>query len=261
MKKIIFDSHTHLTDVTLDEDRKKELINLYKKDEYLDKVIDIAFNVESSIETVKNANENEFIYATVGVHPHDVLELNDESLETLEKLINENKKVVAVGEIGLDYYKNKVDQKIQKEAFIKQIELAKKTKMPIVIHDRDAHEDVFNILNEQNAFNNEGVLLHCFSGDLSLAKEYIKMGAILSISGVVTFKNAPELALVAKEIPLEYLLIETDSPYLSPVPFRGKENNSTYVKYVADKIAELKNISKEEVYEKTNENAKKFFRI
>lgn len=261
MKKILFDSHTHLTDDSLDEKKVEELINLYKNDEYLDKIVDIAFNVESAKKTVKNANENDFIFATVGVHPHDVLCLNDDALIELENLLTMNKKVVAVGEIGLDYYKNRVEENIQKEAFIKQIKLAKKAKMPIVIHDRDAHEDVFRILSEQNAFNSEGVLLHCYSGDIELARGYISAGAVLSISGVVTFKNAEALSLVAKEIPLEHLLIETDAPYLAPVPFRGKENNSTYVKYVADKIAELKGISQDEVYEKTNENAKKFFRI
>ncbi|MBC8632301.1 TatD family hydrolase [[Eubacterium] tenue] len=255
---MLFDSHAHLNDERFDEDRE-ELINSLKA-----KGVDLVLNPGACIETSKSsvdlANKYDFIYAAVGVHPHDVGEMTEEDIETLRKLALENEKVKAIGEIGLDYYYDNSSREIQKKWFKRQIELANELKLPIIIHDRDAHGDTFEII--KNTKSPEiGCVLHCYSGNVELAKEYVKMGCYISIPGTVTFKNNKKTREVAKEIPLEYLLIETDSPYMAPEPHRGKRNDPSLVQFVADKIAQEKGISYEQVCKATKENAKRFFNI
>lgn len=255
---MLFDSHAHLNDERFDEDRE-ELINSLKA-----KGVDLVLNPGACIETSKSsvdlANKYDFIYTAVGVHPHDVGEMTEEDIETLRKLALENEKVKAIGEIGLDYYYDNSPREIQKKWFKRQIELANELKLPIIIHDRDAHGDTFEII--KNTKSPEiGCVLHCYSGNVELAKEYVKMGCYISIPGTVTFKNNKKTREVAKEIPLEYLLIETDSPYMAPEPHRGKRNDPSLVQFVADKIAQEKGISYEQVCKATKENAKRFFNI
>ena len=242
---MLFDSHAHLNDARFDEDREALIQKL--QEEHVDLVLNPGADIETSISSVELANKYDFIYAAVGVHP-------------LRKLATENEKVVAIGEIGLDYYYDNSPREVQKEWFKKQIELANELKLPIIIHDRDAHQDTFEII--KNTKSPEiGCVLHCYSGNVELAKEYVKMGCYISIPGTVTFKNNKKTREVAKEIPLEYLLIETDSPYMAPEPHRGKRNDPSLVAFVADKIAQEKGISYEKVCEATKENAKRLFNI
>ena len=262
---MLFDSHAHLNDERFDEDREELIASL--KEKQVDLVVNPGADIKSSISSVNLANKYNFIYAAVGVHPHDVGvhphdvgELDDTAIDTLRKLATENEKVVAIGEIGLDYYYDNSPREVQKEWFKKQIELDNELKLPIIIHDRDAHGDTFEII--KNTKSPEiGCVLHCYSGNVELAKEYIKMGCYISIPGTVTFKNNKKTREVAKEIPLEYLLIETDSPYMAPEPHRGKRNDPSLVAFVADKIAQEKGISYEAVCKATKENAKKLFNI
>ncbi|MDR2456938.1 MAG: TatD family hydrolase [Clostridiales Family XIII bacterium] len=260
---MLFDSHAHINMESYTDEDRQNLLSLIKNSD-VKYIVDTAFDIESAKVAIKTANENDFVFASVGVHPHDVGSLDETVLDKIVELSKE-KKVVAVGEIGLDYFSREniplVKKDIQKKWFKEFIRLAKKLKLPITIHDRNAHDDIYEILINEKAFNGAGVLLHCFSGDLDLAEKYIALGAMISIAGPVTFNNGKLMQEVAKNIPLKYLLIETDSPFLTPVPFRGKKNSPVNVKYIAEKIAELKKISYEEVAEVTCENAKEFFNI
>ena len=255
---MLFDSHAHLNDARFDEDREALIQKL--QEEHVDLVLNPGADIETSISSVELANKYDFIYAAVGVHPHDVKDLDDTAIDTLRKLATENEKVVAIGEIGLDYYYDNSPREVQKEWFKKQIELANELKLPIIIHDRDAHGDTFEIIKSTKS-PEIGCVLHCYSGNVELAREYVKMGCYISIPGTVTFKNNKKTREVAKEIPLEYLLIETDSPYMAPEPHRGKRNDPSLVAFVADKIAQEKGISYEKVCEATKENAKRLFNI
>lgn len=255
---MLFDSHAHLNDERFDEDREELISCLQEKG--VDLVVNPGACIKTSIESVELANKYGFIYAAVGVHPHDVGALDDTAIDTLRKLATENKKVVAIGEIGLDYYYDNYPREIQKEWFIKQIELANELKLPIIIHDRDAHGDTFEIIKNYKS-PEIGCVLHCYSGNVELAREYVKMGCYISLSGTVTFKNNKKTKEVAREIPLDRLLIETDSPYMAPTPHRGKRNDPSLVQFVADTIAIEKGVSYEKVCEATKENAKRFFGI
>ena len=255
---MLFDSHAHLNDERFDDDRE-ELIKSLKENK-VEFVVNPGADIETSISAIKLSNQYDFIYAAVGVHPHDVGNLDDDAIDTLRKLAIENDKVVAIGEIGLDYYYENSPKDVQKEWFKKQIELANELKLPIIIHDRDAHGDTFEIIKNTKS-KDIGCVLHCYSGNVELAREYVKMGCYISIPGTVTFKNNKKTREVAKEIPLEYLLIETDSPYMAPEPHRGKRNDPSLVQFVADKIAQEKGISYETVCKATKENAKKLFNI
>lgn len=198
------------------------------------------------------------VYGYVGVFPEEVKDFSDKTLADMEEIIKSNPKIIGIGEIGLDYYWDKSFKELQKEAFIKQIEFANQMNLPINIHSREAHLDTLEILKKYN--KNSTAIMHCFSGSLEFARECIKEGIYIALGGVVTFKNAKKTKEVAKNIPLEYLLLETDDPYLAPVPFRGKENQPMYVKYVAKEIANLRGITPEEVAKTSTENAKKIFK-
>lgn len=198
------------------------------------------------------------VYGYVGVFPEEIKDFSDKTLADMEEIIKSNPKIIGIGEIGLDYYWDKSFKELQKEVFIKQIEFANQMNLPLNIHSREAHLDTLEILKKYN--KNSTAIMHCFSGSLEFARECIKEGIYIALGGVVTFKNAKKTKEVAKNIPLEYLLLETDDPYLAPVPFRGKENQPMYVKYVAEEIANLRGITPEEVAKTSTENAKKIFK-
>ena len=196
------------------------------------------------------------IYGMLGVHPSEVKDWDDSLIDKI-KDYSKSPKIVAIGEVGLDYYWDKSFNDLQQEVFIKQIKLANELNLPIDIHDREAHKDTYDIIKEYN--KGSRVIMHCFSGSAEFAKECVKEGWYLALGGVVTFKNAVKMKEVAKEIPLDKLLVETDCPYLTPVPYRGKENQPAYVKFVAEEIANIKNITFDEVASQTTKNAKEVF--
>lgn len=253
----LFDSHTHLNDEWIMED----LDDIVKRIEEtgLEYVMNVGCDLESSLLAVNQAQKYEWCYAAVGCHPHDVKSMDDMTLLMFKNLARKPK-VMAIGEIGLDFYYDNSPRDCQREWFRKQIRLAKEIGKPIIIHDRDAHEETMQILKEEEAFST-GVLLHCYSGSAEMAKQYVKLGAMLSIPGTITYKNNKKQREVVETIPLEYLMIETDAPYLTPEPFRGKRNEPSYVKYTAQKVAEIANCDYETVVRVTNENARRFFGI
>lgn len=254
---MLIDSHAHLDGESFDEDRDA-LIKSFK-DSGVEAVVVPGSDMESSRKIVELVKVYENIYGAVGVHPHEVAGLTESDIDELRKLAG-NGKIVAIGEIGLDYYYEYSPRDVQKEYFRKQIALAKELELPIIVHERDAAQDVFQIIREEADGKLTGVI-HCYSGSIELAREYIKLGFYISFAGPVTFKNAKKPKEVSKEIPLERLLVETDSPYMTPVPYRGKRNDPTYVRYVAEEIAALKGISFEELAKQTTLNAKKLFGI
>jgi TatD DNase family protein len=205
------------------------------------------------------SQQYDFVYAAVGVHPHNAAEIDEGLLETLKEYAK-MPKTVAIGEIGLDYYYDNSPREIQKYWFARQIGLAKNLNLPIIVHDRDAHEDVMNILKAEGAKAVGGVM-HCFSGSVEMARDLLELNFYISIGGLVTFKNAKKTVEVVKEISIQNILIETDCPYLAPVPFRGKRNDSSYLKYIVEKIAEIKGIDVQTVSDITCQSATKLFRI
>jgi len=254
---MFIDSHAHLDDERFDDDRETVIKNL--KADQIDIVINIGADIASSKSTSSLAQTYDNIYSVVGVHPHSVSELVGLGLDEIENL-SRHEKTVAIGEIGLDYYYENSPKNLQKEYFIEQIRLAKKLDLPIVIHSREAVKDTLDIIKSEKSSNLRGVM-HCFSSSVEIAKEYIKLGFYIAIGGVVTFKNARVTKEVAKYVPLESLLIETDCPYLAPEPFRGKRNEPKYIKYTAEEIAKIKEIDLEEIAYSTSINAKKLFNI
>lgn len=219
----------------------------------------IGFDRPTIERALQLAGEHGDIYAVVGWHPVDAIDCTEEDLQWIEQLAA-HPKVVGIGETGLDYYWDKSPKDVQQALFRKQIQLAKRVKLPIIIHNRDATQDVVNILREEGAADVGGVM-HCFTGSVEVAKQCIEMNFMISLGGPVTFKNAKQPKEVATEIPLEYLMIETDAPYLTPHPHRGKRNEPSLVVLVAEEIARLKELSLEEVANATSNNAKKFYRI
>ena len=252
MKDYLIDTHAHID--MLDYDRTMALMSEYG----VKKAIIPSVEVATLDKVFEIALKNENLYAMIGIFPSEVKTYTPKVEEKLRNLAK-NPKIKAVGEIGLDYYWDKSFVDLQKEVFVKQIKLANELNLPIVVHDREAHKDSFDLLKEYN--NNSKVLFHCFSGSVEFMQECVKQGWYIAIGGVVTFKNAIKIKDVAKTVPLEYLVLETDSPYLTPVPFRGKENSPAYVKYVAEEIANLRDIPVEEIIDITTNNAERFFEI
>ncbi|MDF2676447.1 MAG: deoxyribonuclease, TatD Mg-dependent [Bacillota bacterium] len=251
------DSHVHLDDERFDDDREQLIKSL--KENNIELVLNAGADLKTSINSVELAEKYDFIYAAVGCHPHDTKYMNDDTMNIFRDL-SKNKKVLAIGEIGLDYYYDNSDRETQKKWFREQIRLAKELDMPYIVHDRDAHEDILRIMKEEHYDGSRGIL-HCFSSSVEMAIEFIKLGFYISLGGPVTFKKAKIPKLVAKEIPLSNLLIETDCPYLTPEPFRGKRNNPSLVSYVAEEIALIKDIPVEKVAEQTTINFKKLFNL
>ena len=250
----IFDSHAHYTDKAFNDDRKNMLGSL--KESGICGVINCGADIESSVFSVELADEYDYIYAACGIHPEEADKVPKNYIEILQKLA-ENKKCVAIGEIGLDYYWRQDTKEKQKELFENQILLAKELDLPIIVHDREAHGDTLEILKKHKP---KGVL-HCFSGSPETAEEILKLGMYIGLGGALTFKNARKAVEVAGMLPLDRLLLETDCPYMAPVPFRGKRNYSGYIPYIAEKVAEIKDIDPQTVLDVTSENAKKLFKI
>lgn len=241
---MMIDTHCHLSinDCDLEEVIKRMNNNI---------IIVSGADGQGNKEVIELCNKYENVYGTIGIHPGEITETIEEDIKYVEENIN-NPKIVGIGEIGLDYYWSKDKKELQKKYFIKQLELAKKHNKCAVIHSRDAINDTYEILKNSG---NEKVNIHCFSGSLEMAKKFVGLGYKLGIGGVVTFKNSITLKEVVREIDLKYLLLETDSPYLTPEPYRGTKNQPYNIYFVAEKIAEIKNISLEEVLKTTTENA------
>ncbi|WP_163102918.1 TatD family hydrolase [Peribacillus alkalitolerans] len=254
---MLFDTHAHLNADQFSDDLKEVIERA--KEVGVSNIVVVGFDRPTITKAMELVETYDFMYASIGWHPVDAIDMKDEDLAWIEELAS-HPKVVALGEMGLDYYWDKSPKDIQKEVFRKQIALAKKVKLPIVIHNRDATQDIVDILREENA-QEVGGIMHCFSGSPETAKECVEMNFYISLGGPVTFKNAKKPKEVAEQIPLDRLLIETDCPYLAPHPNRGKRNEPSYVKLVAEEIAQLKEISYEEVARITTENAKKVFGI
>jgi len=250
-----FDTHAHYDDEAFDSDRDLVIAELQNSGVSL--ILNAASSLESSRKAIALAEKYSFFYAAVGVHPHDASSLTSEALSAIRELAKNNK-VKAIGEIGLDYFYDLSPREVQKEAFIKQMELAKELDLPVIVHDRDAHEDSLEIVK---AFPEVRGVFHCYSGSLETAKELIKHGWYLSFTGAVTFKNARKAPEVIEYMPEDRLMIETDCPYLAPVPMRGKRNDSRNLKYIAERIAEIRGTTVEKIAALTLENGRRFFEI
>ena len=253
---MIFDTHAHYDDEQFDEDRDSLLCSMQEGG--VGTIVHAGSDVASWEEIRALTARYPFIYGAAGVHPDDVGELNEENFMRLRAVLREEK-MVAVGEIGLDYYWDNESHEVQKTWFIRQLELARELGMPVIIHSREAAADTLQIMKE-HARGLKGVI-HCFSYSAEMAREYVKMGFFIGVGGVVTFKNSRKLKEVVEETPLEYLLLETDCPYLAPVPNRGKRNSSLNLVYVAEQIAELKQLSYDEVVEQTEKNARRLYNL
>jgi TatD DNase family protein len=252
---LLIDTHAHLNAAEFDGDREQVIARA--RENGVSTIVNIGFNAETIPTCLQLAEQYDFIYAVVGWHPQDSKDMTDEHLEWLAEL-SRHPKVVGLGEMGLDYYWDTSPRDVQAEVFRKQIRLARKLQMPIVIHNRDAHQDIITILREEKAAEVGGVM-HCFSGSWETAKMALDMNFYISFGGPLTFKNAKQPKEVAAKVPLDRLLIETDCPYLTPHPFRGKRNESGYVRYVAEEMANIHGLTFEEMAAITANNARKLF--
>lgn len=253
----LVDSHAHLDFKQFDRDREQVLHRA--RDTGVKLILNIGFDLQSSRESVKLAEKYSFIYAVVGIHPHDAAKVPADYLLELEKLTR-HPKVVALGEMGLDFYRDRSPRTVQRKVFREQLRLAKRVNLPVVIHDRDAHQEIMEIMEEEGLPEKGGVM-HCFSGDLGLARQALKMGLYISIAGPVTYSRNERLCQVAAWVPADKLLVETDSPFLTPVPLRGKRNEPCNVAFTAKKVAELRGVPPEEIGRLCLENTKNLFSI
>ena len=254
---MIFDTHAHYDDEQFDIDRDSLLLSM--KENGIGTIVNIGANLASSKTTLELAHKYDFIYAAVGVHPSDSAELSDDNFDRIRQM-SADEKCVAIGEIGLDYYWPEPDHEIQKKWFVRQLDLAREVKLPVVIHSRDAAADTVEVLKDNNAGDIGGVV-HCFSYSKEVAIECVKMGFYIGVGGVLTFKNGKKMKEVVSEIPIEKIIIETDCPYLAPEPNRGKRNSSLNLPYVVKAMAEIKGISEEEVIDITERNARAMYRL
>lgn len=252
----IIDTHCHLNDEALINEVEEILQECHKRDVH--KMICVGYDLESSIKAVELANTHEEIYAAVGIHPDEADSYNEEVKAKLKQLALENEKVVAIGEIGLDYYWDKASHEVQKKVFASQIELALELDLPIIVHNREAMLDTYEVTESYTPI--KGVM-HCYSGSVEMAEMFLKQGFYISLAGPVTFKNAKAPKEVAEAVPLDKLLVETDCPYLTPHPYRGKKNYPYYVRLVAEEVASLKGITLEEYALSECQNVKKLFKI
>ncbi len=254
---MLIDTHAHLNTEAFDNDREEVIQRA--QDVGVSRIVNIGFNRETIPSSVELAETYDFIYTAVGWHPQDAKDMREADLQWIEQLCS-HPKVVAIGEIGLDYYWDTSPKDVQQQVFREQIRLARKLKKPIIIHNRDAHQDVVQILKEEKAAEVGGIM-HCYSGSWETAKLCLDMNFHISFGGPVTFKNAKQPKEVLAQVPLDRLLIETDAPYLTPHPFRGKRNESSYVKFVAEAAAQIKGLEFEELAEITSTNAKSLLNI
>lgn len=255
---MIFNVHTHIND-DQEFNERHELIQECL-DSNVNKLIVIGYDIKSSIRAIEIANNYECVYASIGIHPSEINK-EENTIEALEKLLKNSKKIIAIGEIGLDYHwENNPSKEIQIEWFVKQLEIAKKYKLPIIIHSRDAMGDTVSTLTKYRECYTKGIM-HCYAGSIETSKELEKLGFYFSFAGPLTYKNANQLRSVVSSISLDKILIETDDPYLTPIPFRGKRNHPSYVTYVAKELANIKNLSYEEICKITYNNAMRLFNL
>lgn len=254
---MLTDSHCHLDDRQFRRDQQQVLERA--RQQGVETIICVGYDLPSSREVVALAEKHEGLYAVVGVHPHDAKEVDEDTYRQLERLA-QSPKVVAIGEMGLDYYRDLSPRQTQQQVFRRQIQLARRLQKPVVVHDREAHQEVMRILREEKAAEVGGVL-HCFSGSWEMAQECLKLGFYISLAGPVTYHNAKRPQEIARRVPLDRLLLETDAPYLTPEPLRGRRNEPANVRLVAEKIAGLRGISLEELAAATTANARRVFRI
>lgn len=254
---MIFDTHAHYDDEAFQEDRDALLMSLQPHG--IEAVVNIGASIQSTKNTLELMKKYPFVYGAVGVHPNETSELNEHLIDWLKHVAGE-KKVVAIGEIGLDYYWDEPDHDTQKHWFVRQLALAREVELPVVIHSRDAAKDTLDVMKAEHAEDLGGVI-HCFSYGAEMAREYLNLGFYIGIGGVVTFQNGRKLKEVVEYVPLDRIVLETDCPYLSPVPNRGKRNSSLNLPYVVEAISQIKGISAEEVISVTNRNAKKMYRL
>ena len=253
---MLFDTHAHLDDRAFDEDRAELLAALPQQGLAL--VMNPGCSLESSRSAVALANSHDYIYAAVGSHPDVADEVNEEVLEEYRTLCKQNPKVKAIGEIGLDYYYEDIPRETQLKAFRMQMELARELDLPVIVHERDAHEDGMNVVRE---FPDVKGVFHCYSGSAEMARQLVNLGWYIGFTGVLTFKNARKAVEVAASIPLDRIVLETDCPYMAPVPFRGKRNDPGKLCHMAEKLAEIRGLTAEEVQRITTENGKRLYRI
>ena len=253
---MIFETHAHYDDEQFDPDRDELLHSMAAGG--IGTIVNVSASFDSCRKVVDLVQNYPFMYAAVGVHPDEVGELDEQKLDEMRKLCADPK-VVAVGEIGLDYYWDKESRELQRHWFVRQLELARELGLPVLIHSREAAADTMEVM-KQYADGLKGVI-HCYSYSAEMAKEYVKMGFYIGVGGVVTFKNGRKLKETVETIPLTSIVLETDCPYMAPVPYRGKRNSSLYLPYVAEEIASLKQVSYEEVVDQTEKNAKDLFRL
>lgn len=253
---MLTDSHAHIDDERFDADREEVIARATAAGVSL--IVNVGADMESSARSMALAEKYQLIYAAVGMHPHDAKNMQEQDYIRLERWAD-HPKVVAIGEIGLDYHYDLSPRPVQKEVFLRQLDLARKTGKPFIVHEREAHADTLDIIRVA-AKGLEGVF-HCFSGSVETAREYLKMGFYISVAGPVTFAKSVKTKEVAKYAPLDRLLVETDAPYLTPHPFRGKRNEPAYVRLVAEEIAKLRNLSLEELAEATTNNVKRLLLI
>ena len=253
---MLFDTHAHMDDHAFDEDRKELLENLPNQGIQL--LMNPGCSLASSYNTSKLSQEYDYIYAAVGSHPDVADEVNEEVLEEYRKLCKLNPKIKAIGEIGLDYHYEDIPREIQLKAFRMQMELARELGLPVIVHERDAHEDGMKVVDE---FPDVTGVFHCYSGSAEMAKELVKRGWYIGFTGVLTFKNARKAVEVASAIPLDRIVLETDCPYMSPEPFRGKRNDPGKLYRMAEKLAEVRGLTLEEIHNITTENGKRLYRI
>ena len=257
MKTMIFDTHAHYDDEAFDEDREAILNSLVENG--IGAVVNIGASIHSTKNTLELIKRYPFVYGAVGVHPNETGELNDHLMDWLKHVAGEEK-VVAIGEIGLDYYWNEPEPEVQKHWFVRQLALAREVNLPVVVHSRDAAKDTLDIIKAERAGELGGVI-HCFSYSLEMAREYLNLGFYLGIGGVLTFNNARKLKEVVEYMPLDRIVLETDCPYLSPVPNRGKRNSSLNLPYVVEAVSQIKGVAPEEVIAVTQQNARKMYRL
>ena len=260
-EEMIFDTHAHYDDSAFDSDREELIDSL--KDSDVVAFVNVGANLKGCEDSLLLSRRYPFVYSALGIHPSETGELNEDNFNGLKKIISDNSiknngKVVAVGEIGLDYYYDDTNPDLQKIWFERQLLMSKEVALPVIIHSRDACKDTMDLLQATDV--HEGII-HCYSYSLEAAKQFVDMGFVIGIGGALTFKNAKKLPEVVEYIPLDMIVLETDCPYMTPVPHRGERNDSRYIKYVAQRIAQIKNVSYEQVLEATFENAKRVYGI
>lgn len=252
---MLFDTHAHMNDPAFDEDREEVLLSLAGKG--VGAMLNVGCCLESSGDCIAMAEKYPFVYASVGSHPDSADEVNEEVIECYRQMA-QHPKVMAIGEIGLDYYYETIPREIQQKAFRMQMALAKELGMPVIVHERNAHDDGMRIVKE---FKGVTGVFHCYSGSAEMARQLVDMGWYIGFTGVLTFKNARKAVETAERIPLERIVLETDCPFMAPEPHRGKRNDPGFLPYMAQRLADIRGISLEEVERITTENAKRLYRI